>query len=177
MPATRFPQLFAPQRWEWGGLDAVFSTDPPPDELVSNIHVVGFAGERIVVCRDHRVWFLPGGTREPGETIDECATRELMEEAGARLKGPLHWIGAHYCVSDQPEPYRPHLPHPRKAWLWCYADVEVTSDPTNPDDGEQVLEVRAAESREAKHLLRKTDEAWQWLPDLVSLAEELRPGH
>lgn len=175
MPATRYPQLYAPQRWEWGGIDAVFSTDPPPDDLVSNVHVVGFVGERIVVCRVHRdgrdVWFLPGGTREPNESIHACAIRELREEAGARLDGPFHWIGAHHTITDSPKPHRPHQPHPEKYWLWCYADVILDSAPTNPAGDEATLEVAVVEPSEAKRLLL-TDGAW--MPDLVSLAQELR---
>lgn len=37
---------------------------------------------------------VPGGTREPGETIAETADRELYEEVGAHLKGPIDWVGA-----------------------------------------------------------------------------------
>jgi hypothetical protein len=73
--ATRYPRLLAPQRWEWGGIDAKFSTAHPSPDLVTNVHVVGFIGERIVVCRDARgVWFLPGGTREPPRASNGAPT-------------------------------------------------------------------------------------------------------
>jgi 8-oxo-dGTP diphosphatase len=170
--ATRYPGLFAPQRWEWAGIDAKFSTALPSANLVTNVHVVGFVGDRIVVCRDARgFWFLPGGTREPAESVERCADRELQEEAGARLAGPMQWLGAHHCVSDHPSPYRSHQPHPEKAWLWTTAEVVLCSQPTNPADGEQVLEVRAVEVAEAKRLLT-TDAGWY--PELVALAVEMR---
>jgi 8-oxo-dGTP diphosphatase len=170
--ATRYPRLFATQRWEWAGIDAKFSTTHPSADLVTNVHVVGFIGERIVVCRDARgFWFLPGGTREPAESVERCADRELLEEAGARLAGPLQWLGAHHCVSDRPAPFRSHQPHPEKAWLWATADVVLCCEPTNPADGEQVLEVRAVEAAEAQRLL--TSDA-DWYPELVALAVQAR---
>ncbi|WP_078879547.1 MULTISPECIES: NUDIX hydrolase [Kitasatospora] len=172
--AALFPALHAPQYWAWGRYDAQFSTVLPPDELVTNIHLVGFTdGDRVVLCRDDRNhWFLPGGTREHNESVDSCLVRELREEAGARLLGEPVWLGAHRCVTDDPVPYRPWQPHPEKAWLWGWADVAVDSVPTNPDDGEQVVEVRAVEPDEARRLLLDGHEAW-W-GELIALAVELR---
>lgn len=172
--AARYPLLHAPQRWEWGGFDALFSAQLPPDRLITNVHLVGFdpAGG-VVLCRDARgFWFLPGGTREADEPVLACLARELREEAGARLRGPAHWLGAHRAVTDRPEPYRPWQPHPEKAWLWGWAEVVVDSAPTNPDDGEQVVEVRAVTPAEAQRLLTGRHEGW-WA-ELVALATECR---
>jgi 8-oxo-dGTP diphosphatase len=170
--AERFPTLFAPTRWEWAGFDASFSVDRPPESLVQSVHVVAFVESSVVVCRHKgNEWFLPGGTREPGEGIEQTADRELMEEAGARRVGPLRWLGAHRGVSDRPRPYRPHLPHPEKAWLWCLADVEIVARPTNPADGERVEEVRVVGLPEAQALLRPNED---WYVDLLSLAAETR---
>ncbi|WP_405495196.1 NUDIX domain-containing protein [Nocardia sp. NBC_00511] len=172
--AQRYPILHTPARWEWGGLDVRFSTDLPADELVTNIHVVCFVGDRIVLCRDDRdVWLLPGGTREAGESVEECTIRELAEEAGARLAGPLRPFGAHYATTDRAKPYRPWQPHPHKAWLWCTADVTLGGRPTNPADAEQILEVATFPLAEAV-VLAATDGPHN--PDLLTLATEFHFG-
>lgn len=75
------------------------------------------AGGKVVVCRSGQGWrFLPGGVREPGESLSGLALRELVEEAGAALKGELRYFAAHIAVSNRPKPFRPHLPHPRAYW-------------------------------------------------------------
>lgn len=33
------------------------------------------------------LWTLPGGRLEPGESIEQCATREINEELGLRVHG------------------------------------------------------------------------------------------
>jgi ADP-ribose pyrophosphatase YjhB (NUDIX family) len=45
------------------------------------------ADGRILLIRrsDDRTWALPGGTMELGETLRECAVREVREEAGLRV--------------------------------------------------------------------------------------------
>ncbi|MFG1795302.1 NUDIX hydrolase [Nocardia sp. NPDC049149] len=171
----RYPLLHTPTHWDWGDMDVQFSTDPPPDELVTNIHAVCFAGDAVVLCRDDRdVWMLPGGTREKGESIDECLRRELREEAGARPTGPVRWLGAHYATSNLAAPFRDWQPHPHKAWLWCAVDVVLDSAPTNPDDAEHIVEVRAHPLSEAIRLARTDGDH---MAELIALAVELhRPA-
>jgi 8-oxo-dGTP diphosphatase len=117
----------------------------PPEHLVSRLHLVAVTNEsQVVVCRSVQGWrFLPGGTREPGESLNELARRELQEEAGANLLGDLIHFSAHQVDSEESGPYRPHLPHPRAYWAYAAARVEITGPPLNPPDGERVIEVLA----------------------------------
>jgi len=172
-PSERFPLLHRPERWDWASITMQFRTEPPADRLVSSTHVVAFVDEHVVLCRDQRahVWFLPGGTREPGEAVADSLARELMEEAGARLLGDFHPIGAHVGVSDADRPYRPHLPHPEKAWLWGWAEAEIVGPPTLPDGGERIEEVRLFPIEEAA---RRAVEDAVWLGELIILAAERR---
>lgn len=171
--SLRYPRLFAPQRWEWGDIDASFSLQPPPEELVGNIHLIAYVGTNIVVCRNDLGWrFLPGGTREPGETLEDTARRELREEAGATLMGPMRFIGAFQGRSGRPVPYRPHLPYPVSYWVYCAAPVIVDGPPTNPPDGEQVQEVAILPVQQAAAWLSEYDEV---MADIVRLDAERNP--
>lgn len=172
----RLPQggpsaLWTPQRWEWAQVDVEFTTAIPKPELIQSVHLVGFAtpeADQVILCREAgSPWFLPGGTREPDESVQACIERELREEAGAVITEPVTWIGAHLGLGYLSRPYRPHLPHPRKAWLWGAAVVDLAHPPTNPSDAEQVSEVRAVPYDEALKLL--ADNA-PWYPEIIQLA-------
>ena len=118
---ANFQHLF--EDIHWGAVSAHFErrSETPPDALISNVTVVPFIGDRVVIIRlADGSYEVPGGTREPGEAYLETARRELIEEAGARLLDYVPF-GAWRCTSSAEKPYRPHLPHPefyRVAGLW-----------------------------------------------------------
>ena len=128
-----------------------FTTDEPPDDDVARAHVVAVtsAGD-VVVCRSVEEWrFLPGGTREPGETVADLIRRELREEAGYAPTGEPVFLGRYVATSAAAAPYRPHLPHPVSSWAYYVVPVEPVGAPLNPADGEHVVEVLALPPAEA----------------------------
>ena len=159
MDAPWRTRLLQPSYIGYAGCDIQYRPEPPPVDRVSRLHLVARtdAGE-VLVCRSVEEWrFLPGGTREPGEPVQTLARRELLEEAGAELRGPVRLFGAHEAISRLDHPYRPHLAHPRAYWAYAVAEVTVTGPPTNPDDGEHVVAVTALPPAEAVVELGKHD--------------------
>lgn len=59
--------------------------DSIDDSLIKFAVIISRSKGKWVFCkhRDRTTLEVPGGHREPGETADECAERELMEETGA----------------------------------------------------------------------------------------------
>lgn len=165
--------LHLPQHWPWAQVHVCFTSDLPPTELVQSVHMVAFLdGEPdcVILCREENSdWFLPGGTREPGEAIDACLVREMREEAGAELLGPPIPFGAHVGTGYLDHAYRPHLPHPRKAWLWCCGTARITQEPSSPPGAEQVAEVSVTPFAEAR---RRLGAVAAWYPQLLDLAKD-----
>jgi 8-oxo-dGTP diphosphatase len=155
----RFPDLFRDAYVEYADCRVRYTMEPVPEELVSRLHLVAVTADgRVVVCGSEQGWrFLPGGTREPGESLNDLARRELAEEAGAVLHGEPRCFAAHVADSNQQQPYRSHLPHPRAYWAWAIAAVEVVGAATNPPDGESVVEVLTLPPAEAADYLEEYD--------------------
>ena len=59
--------------------------DIPDDRLIFSVIAAKYNGSWIF-CRHKRrtTWEIPGGHREAGETVLDCARRELHEETGAQ---------------------------------------------------------------------------------------------
>ena len=63
--------------------------EPPTDVgQIEFVNCIAHQENQILFCkwRDNDFWVLPGGRAEPGETAEETAHRELLEETGATLK-------------------------------------------------------------------------------------------
>ncbi|MCA0455137.1 MAG: NUDIX domain-containing protein [Chloroflexi bacterium] len=148
---------------------------PPPDAMISNVNLVPFVGDKWVIIQvDNTFWELPGGTREPYEPHTETLRRELLEEAGARLKD-YRSLGAWLCHSSSPVPYRPHLPHPDFYRFVSYGEVELVGKPLNPSDAEQVTCVELVTLDEAVRRFHSIDR--DDFAELYTLAAWARENH
>jgi 8-oxo-dGTP diphosphatase len=141
--------------WEWAQTIVRFTDRRPPDQLVQSVRAIAVVEDGVVVCRlADGTTFLPGGTREEGESVDDCMSRELTEEAGFLMKGRPHWFAAHSGVSYHRIAYKPYAPFPLKAWLWGVVTGEIVGPPTNPVGAEQVATVSVLRPEDAVEVLR-----------------------
>lgn len=137
---VEFPNLAA--RSSWGPMTNAFRLGLfPPDELISNVSIVPFCDDKLVVLRlENGRHEPPGGTREPNEAWIDTLRRELVEEAGAELKS-FSYVGSWQWTTAAAQPYRPHLPHPTGYRVVGVGEISITGEPTNPANGEQVAAV------------------------------------
>jgi len=92
------------------------------------------SGRWLLVRRaDTGGWSLPGGTVEWGETVQQALRREVLEEAGARLRTIVRTVG----VFSRPD--RDPRFHAVTVAVLCEVD-EPTAPPINP------LEIREVAS-------------------------------
>ena len=88
------------------------TTTLPPLDLVSSVRALVRQGYQILVVRDPvSVHILPGGRREPGETLMQTLEREVLEETGWTIREPRLLGLAHFQhLTPRPEDYR--YPYP-----------------------------------------------------------------
>ena len=73
------------------------------------------------------------------------------------MAGGIDVFASHVADSRRAAPYRPHLPHPRGYWAYAVTEAEVVEPPTNPVDGEHVVEVLALPAARAAGYLQEHD--------------------
>jgi ADP-ribose pyrophosphatase YjhB (NUDIX family) len=116
----------------------------------------------------HSCWTTAGGGREAGETIQDCAQREIAEETGLRSVslGPVVWYGEDgHRSGDWKHVFREHF-------ILAFApDEEISHDGWTEHERRQVLETRWWSLQE----LRSTSEVIYPL-GLADLIEPLLNG-
>lgn len=137
----------------------VLADEHPPEIMASSVRTVVFRRRSVVVVTDRLNaggHVTPGGQREAGETVEETARREVLEECGWTV-GPLTPFGFHYFTHlDEGPP--PGFPFP-----WC--------DFTNP------LFVAEGLSWSRRALLRGDEiETGARLVPISRAGEGLQPG-
>ncbi|MBI4944384.1 MAG: NUDIX domain-containing protein [Actinobacteria bacterium] len=157
--AARLPDVFEPRDVGYAAARVRATTSFVRESIVSRLHVVAVTTTgSVLVCRTAEGGlFMPGGTKEPGETLDALARRELAEEAGAQLLSPLRRFAGYEATSSLPQPYRPHQPHPVAYWGYAVAQARVVGPPTCPPDAEQGVEVLQLDPQDAVTRLTVTD--------------------
>lgn len=105
-----------------------------PEELgerPSGVVVVGYFGEKLLLCREfrmgvnHFVYNLPAGHMDEGEDVELCARRELYEETGLAITRIIKVLPPSYGAPDLSD---------SSAWV-VFADVEgEISDHTEADE-------------------------------------------
>ena len=119
-------------RETWDGLP--ISPEPPYGAAIVVFRRVGDTLELLMLHRAHHgpeyegdwAWTPPSGSRLPGEPIEACARRELLEESGLDLEleptdcGTAEWV---VFVAEAPADAQVLLDaeHDRYAWLPCEA--------------------------------------------------------
>jgi ADP-ribose pyrophosphatase YjhB (NUDIX family) len=108
----------AEEDYRWGELrlhvTSLLSRDLPPLELITSARAVVVGPGGLLVVRDPTsVHILPGGRRQPGETLEQTVRREVLEETGwaidpPTLLGVKHFRHLTPQPSDYPYPY-PHF--------------------------------------------------------------------
>lgn len=145
-----------------------------PLDLIGVIKMVAYAGERYLITRTPLGWWEPGGKPEAGESYREAIEREMLEEAGARIKD-FTLFGAFHCFSLQDHPPEAGLLWPEWYFLWGYGEVEILGSPNlTQDEQGRILETGLFPLEETCRRLRRSPGAGPWLEDIYRLAASLR---
>ena len=124
-------------RWEKLGLrvESYLCDGMPPLELVTSVRAVVLRGREVLAVRDPGgLHVMPGGRREPGESVPETLRREVLEETGWAVEKPrLLGFLCFRHLGPKPEGYR--YPYPVSLHLVYVARAESYATEAREVDG------------------------------------------
>ena len=89
----------------------------PPLELATSVRSIVLRGNAVLVLHNRdSVHIMPGGRREPGETLEETVRREVLEESGWSITRPT-LLGFRHLRHLGPKPSDYAFPYPDFFWL------------------------------------------------------------
>jgi 8-oxo-dGTP pyrophosphatase MutT (NUDIX family) len=111
------------------------TTTLPALDLVTSVRALVCRGDQIVVVRDPvSVHILPGGKREPDETLLQTLEREVLEETGWTIHSP-RLIGLVHFQQLTPWPGDRRYPYPDFLHLVFAADADRYDPERRESDG------------------------------------------
>jgi len=102
-----------------GILELVRCDQSPPLELTTPVHSLCFLQRDLLMVRHKaRGWDIPGGHREPGESLEAALSREIEEEANATVAHSR--LFAHFRIYfPGSKPLNYPYPHP-ESFMACF---------------------------------------------------------
>ena len=117
-------------------IEYYLTNEEPPLKYISSVRAIVFRDQSVLVVTDQRerVYIIPGGRVEEGETPLETLKREVLEETGwTLLKTELLGFMHFHHLSSEPENYE--YPYPDFVWPIYIAEAEsFLADAIQPDD-------------------------------------------
>lgn len=108
---------------------------PPPAEFITSVRAVVWRNQEALVVQDPDGYhIIPGGRREAGESYEETAVREVLEETGWQVAvGPL--LGFKHFHRLTPLPPGINAPHSDFAQLVYVAQAVAYQPEAREQDG------------------------------------------
>lgn len=136
------PDATASTRWGASLIQMAAFVHPvlPPDPSVSSVRAVLVREDAIAVMHNRDgAHPVPGGRREPGETLLDTLRREIMEEAGCVIDEPILLGFIHHRhLTPRPENYP--YPYPDFCHVVYAARVRDVRTAVDPDGWEERVE-------------------------------------
>ena len=154
---------YAVQQLEKAEVKGVIIAGASQEQLLSQLHnmyriidagggvTYSEKGELLMIFRRGK-WDLPKGKLDEGETIEECAVREVTEETG------LENIALHEKVGSTYHIYEQNKEHLLKRTAW-YKMTGSSAQQLKPQKSENILEARWVKEHELAPLAAKSYEA------------------